>query len=81
MKRLVNYMLKHQLSFTIAKNDDGDDYHLKFDYRNEYYEVRTHKEAHDLLKYLKQECDMRPVWLTYRRLKKRLKQLNKEHKQ
>ena len=80
MKRLVNYMIKHQLNFTMTKNDDGDDYHLEFIYRNEYYEVRTDKEAHDLLKYLKQEYDLRPVWLARRRVMKELRQLNKELK-
>ena len=81
MKRLVKYMLKHELSFTVTTNDDGDDYHLKFDYRNEYYEIRNRKEARDLLKYLKQEYNLRPAWLACRRIKKKLKQLNKELKQ
>ena len=55
MKKLTQFMLKHQLCFRLVKNDDGDDYHLEFYYRNEYYEIRDKQSAVSLLKYLKHE--------------------------
>lgn len=73
MKKLINYLVHHELSFKVTTNDDGDDYHLEFHIYNEYYEVRTKAEAQELLKYLKELEDTRL-------LRRRLKQLNAEFK-
>lgn len=78
MRKLTNYMLKHEISYTVTTNEDGDDYHLELQIFNEYYEVRTNDEAKALLKYLKECCSMRGFRKQVRELKRLAKQLEKE---
>lgn len=80
MKRLVKYLLKRELSFKVTTNEDGDDYHLEFIIYNEYYEIRTHKEAKSLLKYLKEECSVKRLKRTLRKQRKMLKRLEQERR-
>lgn len=78
MKRLVKYLLKRELSFKVTTNEDGDDYHLEFIIYNEYYEVRTRKEARSLLKYLKEECSVKGLKRLLRKQRKMLKLLERK---
>ena len=78
MQKLTNYMLKHEISYTVTTNEDGDDYHLELRIFNEYYEVRTSDEAKALLKYLKECYSIRRFLKRVRKLKRLATQLEKE---
>lgn len=80
MKKLVKYLLKRELMFTLAKNEDGDDYHLEFSISNEYYEVRTKQEARKLLKYLKEMWDYKGYRRQIRKIKRAIRQLEAERR-